>query len=787
MKALNRKLWRDLWRMKGQVFAITLVVISGVATFVMFISTIDSLHLTRERFYRDYRFADVFVNLKRAPESLKDKIKAVPGVNQVETRVSAYVKLAISGFSEPVNARILSIPDDGKPLLNRLYIRKGRLADPAKDNEVVINENFAQAHGFNLGDQFAAIINGKWKTLTITGTALSPEFVLLMKPEAMSPDFKRYGVLWMGRKALGTSYDMDGAFNNVALTLHPDAKLSDVLDRLDHIADRYGGFGAYARKDQISHRLLSEEFRQLQRSSEIFPTIFICVAAFLLNVVMSRTINTQREQIAALKAFGYNNLDVGVHYAKLVILIISAGLVGGIFAGIWFGKMLGAIYMEVYRFPYLLYTLGPEVIFTAVLISVLSALAGTLHSLWRAARQPPAEAMRPEPPAQYRVALIEKTGIGRWLTQPSRIIARNIERKPIRTFLSVIGIAVACATMISSGFFKDSVNFMVNVQFVLSQKEDMTVAFVETASRRAIYDLQALPGVRYAETYRNVPAKFRFGHRSYKTVINGIEPDSRLHLLLNTHLQAVSLPPSGIVLTDHLGKILGVKAGDMLTIEVLEGSKPVRQAPVVALVKLYLGVMGYMDISALNRFMKEGDAISGAYLVTDPVHAEKLYQSLNNTPRVSGTVLRRNEVRNFHDIQAKGMLFFTFIATLMACSIAFGVVYNSARIALSERSRELSSLRVLGYTRGEISYILLGELGLITLIAIPLGFFIGYWLCAYIAQALASDLFRVPLVIEPKTYSLAAAVVLASASVSGLIVRHKLDHLNLVEVLKTRE
>ncbi|MEK6654037.1 MAG: FtsX-like permease family protein [Thermodesulfobacteriota bacterium] len=787
MKALNRKLWRDLWRMKGQVFAITLVVISGVATFIMFISTIDSLSLTRDTFYWEYRFADVFINLKRAPESLKDKLKEVPGVNQIETRVSAYVKLAISGFPEPVNAAIISIPDDGKPLLNRLYIRKGRLADPTKDNEVVINENFAQAHGFNPGDRFAAIINGKWKTLTITGIAISPEFVLLMKPEAMSPDFKRYGVLWMSRKALSKAYDMDGAFNNVVLTLYPDAKLSDILAQLDTIVEQYGGFGAYARKDQISHRLLSGEFQQLQRSSEIFPTIFIFVAAFLLNVVMSRTINTQREQIAALKAFGYNNIDIGIHYAKLVVLIISAGLVGGIAAGIWFGKMLGGIYMEVYRFPFLIYTLHPKVIIAAVLISIASALVGTLHSLWRAAKQPPAEAMRPEPPAQYRVTLLEKTGIGRWLTQPSRIIARNIERKPIRTFLSIIGIAVACATMISSGFFKDSIAFMVNVQFVLSQKEDMTVAFAETTSRRAIYELKELPGVHHAETFRTVPAKLKFGHRSYKTRINGIEPDSRLHLLLDTNLQAISLPPSGIVLTDHLGKILGVKAGDMLTVEVLEGSKPIRQVPVVALVTLYLGVMGYMDLTALNRLMREGDAISGAYLVTDPMYSEKLYQSFIKMPRVSGTVLRRNEVRNFHDVQAKGMLFFTFIATLMACSIAFGVVYNSARIALSERSRELSSLRVLGYTRGEISYILLGELGLITLIAIPLGFFIGYWLCAYIAQALASDLFRVPLVIEPKTYSLAAAVVLASALVSGLIVRHKLDHLDLVEVLKTRE
>ena len=787
MKALNRKLWRDLWRMKGQVFAITLVVVSGTATFIMFVSTMDSLSLTRSTFYREYRFADAFVNLKRAPESLKEKIQAVPGVDVVETRVSAYVKLDIPGFSEPVTGRIISIPDDGRPLLNRLYIKKGRLADPAKDNEVVINESFAKAHGFDIGNRFAAVINGKWKELTITGFALSPEFVLIMRPEAMSPDFKRYGILWMGRKALGRSYDMDGAFNDCVLTLLPDARVSDVLAGIDAIVERYGGFGAYARKDQISHRLLNEEFKQLRTSSEIFPTIFICVAAFLLNVVMSRTINTQREQIAVLKAFGYTNLAIGIHYAQLVVLIIATGLAGGIAAGVWFGRMLGGIYMEVYRFPHLLYTLHPGVVVAAIVISISSALVGTVHSLWRAAEQPPAEAMRPEAPAQYRVTFIEKMGIGRWLAQPSRIILRNMERKPVRTLLSIIGIAVACATMITSGFFKDTVGFMVNVQFVRSQKEDMKVAFTEPTSHRALYELKALPGVHHAETYRTVPVRFRFGNRSYKTVINGFEPDSSLHLLLDTDFRTVPLPPAGIVLNDYLGQFLGVRVGDLLTVEVLEGAKPVRQVPVVALVKLYLGVMGYMDVTALNRLMREGGAISGAYLVTDPLEREKLYRRFIDMPRVSGTILRKSEIRNFHDVQAKGMLFFTFIATIMACSIAFGVVYNSARIALAERSRELSSLRVLGYTRGEISYILLGELGIITLIAIPLGFFIGYWLCGYIAQALASDLFRVPLVIEHRTYALAAAVVLASAAISGLIVRHKLDHLDLVEVLKTRE
>jgi putative ABC transport system permease protein len=504
-------------------------------------------------------------------------------------------------------------------------------------------------------------------------------------------------------------------------------------------------------------------------------------------VVMSRTINTQREQIAALKAFGYDHPAIGIHYAKLVVLMILPGLVSGIAGGIGFGQLLGEIYMAVYRFPSLVFTLHPGVIISVVLITIVSALAGTLHTLWRAAKQPPAEAMRPEPPAQYRVAFIEKIGIGRWLSQPSRIIARNMERKPVRTLLSMLGIAAACATMITSGFFKDAIHHMVQVQFVLSQKEDMTVAFAEPTSHRAVYELKSLAGVRYAEAYRTVQVKLIHGHRSYKTAINGMEPDSRLYRLLDLDLKPVALPPAGILLTDHLGKVLDVKPGDRVTVEVLEGARPIRQVPVVGVVKLYLGVMGYMDVKALSRLLNEGEAITGVRLVTDSLHREALFRTFLQMPRVSGTVVRTDEVRNFLDVQAKGMLFFTFIATLMACFISFGVVYNNARITFSERSRELSSLRVLGYTRGEISYILLGELGLMTLMAIPLGFGLGYWLCGYIAQALASDLFRVPLIIEPATYSLAAAVVLASASISGLIVRHKLDHLDLVEVLKTRE
>ncbi len=787
MTALDKKLWRDLWQMKGQALAIVLVIVSGVATFVMFVSVMHSLNRTRDTFYRDFAFAEVFESLKRAPESLKERIREIPGVNLVETRVAADVKLDIKGFNEPVSARLMSVPNYGRPLLNKLYLRTGRMVDPAKDNEVVVSEVFAEAHRLKPGDSFGAVINGRWKTLVITGIALSPEFVLQVKPGGISPDFKRYGILWMSREAVGKAYDMDGAFNVVVLTLAPGAKIDDVTSGLDTILDRYGGIGAVGRKDQMSNRFLNEEFRQLDRFAEVFPAIFIGVAAFLLNVVMSRTVSTQREQIAALKAIGYSNFDVGMHFTKLVLFIALIGVATGTGAGVWLARGLGRIYMEFYRFPYLDIELRPSLVAAAGAITVGSALLGTLRAVRQAAMLPPAQAMRPEPPMSYKKTLLEKIGLEPILSQPTRIILRNIERKPVKALLSVVGISFGCAVMIAARFFNDSVDFMVDVQFRQAQREDMTVTYTEPASRRTIYELKGINGVEHVEPFRTVPARFRFGHRTYRSAIQSFEPGTRLHYLLDTRLKPIELPPSGIVLTDYLANMLGIKIGDLLTVEVLEGSRPVRRVPVVSLVQQYIGVMGYMNRSALNRIMREGDLVSGAYLTVDSAEQSTVYRKLVEMPRVAGTSVRMDEIRNFYETQAESILFFTFIATILSGTIAFGVVYNSARISLSERSRELASLRVLGYTRGEISYIFLGELAVLTLTALPLGFLFGRGLCSYIVTAVESDLFRVPVVLEPATYALGAAVVLISATMSGLIVRHRLDHLDLVGVLKTRE
>jgi len=475
------------------------------------------------------------------------------------------------------------------------------------------------------------------------------------------------------------------------------------------------------------------------------------------------------------------------HYTKLIFIIVAAGSLLGILAGARMGNVLAMIYMNFYRFPYLIHVLNPFSTLAVVLITAGSALTATFMAIRRAAALPPAEAMRPGPPAQYSMTVLDRLGMGSFISQPTRMIIRNIERRPVKSALTAIGIALSCAIVIGGTFFQDAIDFMLDAQFIASQREDMTVVFTEPASRKALYELRGLKGVYYSEAMRSVPVRLRFGHRSYRTVIQGIEPRGSLYMLLNRDMKPLALPPEGIILNDYLAGILGVSAGDFITVEALQGRRPVRSVYVAGLVRQYAGLSGFMDISALNRLMMEGNVISGAYITTDPRYRHELYKKLMDMPRVAGTLVTMDELNNFNETQAGIILFYTFIASLLAATIAFGVIYNSARISLSERSRELASLRVLGYTRGEISYILIGELALLTLASIPVGFVIGRFLSVYLAGAISSELFRIPHVIGRGTYSLAALVILASAFVSALIVRRKLDHLDLVEVLKAKE
>ena len=788
MRALNHKLWRDLWHLRGQSLAIIAVMASGVACYLMFMSTLDSLLLSRDLYYNENRFADIFVPIKRAPEAVARRLARINGVDKVDTRVVAPLTIDIEGFHEPVVGTVTSIPDDGEPLLNRLYLRAGRTIEAGRNDEIIISEAFAGAHDLRPGDSLHVIINGKRKRLHIVGTGGSPEFVHQLRPGGMFPDYERYGVMWMGRTALSNAFDMQGAFNYAVLTLTRDANEQTVIDSIDDILKPYGGIGAFAREYQPSHRFLAQELDQLENLSGLFPIIFLGVAAFLLNVVVTRLVGTQREQIAALKAFGYSNLSVALHYLQMIMMIVLAGVLLGIIAGTWLGVMLSEIYVEYFRLPFLHFEMQPLRIIQSGLITFIAGGLGTLAAVRAAVRLKPAEAMRPESPAAYRTSFIEEAGLKRLFSTPTRMILRNLGHKPVKSLLSVLGIALAVGMLMTGRFQGDTINYMMDLHYGLSQRDDLAVGFIEPTARRALTELQSLHGVEYGEPVRTVPARLRFEHREYRVYISALEPGTTIKRLVDSDLNIVELPRDGIVLNEYLAEeILRIKTGELLTVEILEGSMPVRRIPVAALIRQDLGVGAYMELGALNRLMQEGDLISGAYLYIDDRYANEIYQQLKDRPRIVGSVIRTQEIEAFHRTMDETMLFWTFVATLFSVVIAVGVVYNSARITLTERSRELASLRVLGYTRGEISYILLGELALLTLAAMPPGLWFGRVLCGYIATSIGNEMYRVPLILEPSTYAFAALVVLVAAAVSALLVRSRLDKLDLIEVLKTKE
>lgn len=788
MRALDRKLWRDLWNLRGQSLAIIAVMASGVACFIMFMSTLDSLLQSRDRYYSEYRFAEIFVPIKRAPETVALRLAEINGVSKVDTRVVAPVVVDMEGFHEPIIGTITSIPDSGEPKLNRLYLRAGRLIEPGRNDEVVISEAFAEAHQLNPGDTLHVIINGKREQLRIVGSGGSPEYVHQVPPGGAFPDYERYAIMWMGRTPLSRAYDMDGAFNNVVLTLTRDADEQAIMDQIEAILKPYGGVGAIARKDQSSNYILAQELAQLESLSGIFPMIFLGVAAFLLNVVVTRLVGTQREQVAALKAFGYSNFRIALHYLQMIMMIVLAGIVIGVPVGASLGHMLSEIYVEFFRLPFLDFILEPLRVIQVSLITTVAGLLGTLAAVRSAVRLKPAEAMRPEAPAVYRASLLEKVGLQQLFSTPTRMILRNLGHKPVKSLLSILGIALAIGILMTGQFQKDSTYYMMYVRYDLSQRDDLTVVFNEPKSHRALTELVSLPGVETGEPFRIVPVRLRFEHRHYRTMIWAMEPDADIRRLVDNDLSIVKPPPEGIILNKYLANnILHVKAGDQITVETLDGRMRKAILPVVGLIEQDFGVTAYMSLSALNRLMQEGELISGASLYIDEFYANEIYQQIKERPAIGGSLIRKQEIKNFHRTMDQTMLFWTSVATIFAVIIAVGVVYNSARIILTERSRELASLRVLGYTRGEISYILLGELALLTLVALPIGLAFGRGLCGYIAWAVNNDMYRVPLIVEPSTYAFAALCVLLAAAASGLLVRQRLDKLDLIEVLKTKE
>ncbi len=784
---LDRKLWRDLRRMKGQAVAVALVMACGLAMMIMARSLIHSLDSTRREYYEANRFAEIFVQLKRAPNEIAARIGELPGVAAVQPGLSVQVTLDIPGLDEPASGTVRSLPDFGTQELNRLFLRSGRWLAPGSVDQVLVGEAFAAANQLVPGDRIAMLLNGKRQELRIAGLVLSPEFIFESRPGAALPDNRTYGIFWMPYKELARAFDLDGAFNSLTLTLAPGASERPVIAEIDRVLTPYGGRGAYGRGDHPSHIRVSDEIRVLQTISIGFPIVFLSVAAFMTNAVLSRLLNLQREQIAVLKAFGFTNRQIVIHYLKFAFVMVVAGTILGALGGVFLGHRLVEMYHRFFRFPDLAFRLDRTALPLAVMVSATAAMVGVFSAVRRAARLPPAEAMRPEPPANYRPAWIERTGIGHVLSHTFRIAVRNIERRPMQGLFTVTGLALATGILIVPNCFRDGVTEILDFQWDVVQRQDVGIGLVEPASDQVRYILRQLPGVVSIEPFRQAFVRLNFGHQRRQLAIQGLPANGLHNRVLDETSHQIQLPSVGLVISGKLAEVLGAKVGDELLVEVLEGKRPVRSVRLVGLAEDFAGVAAYMDMHALNRLLGEGDLITGANFRLDQAHRSEFLRALKKIPRVSWVAIKDSLRENFRQTTAASIGLIQTIYLIFAIVVAFGVVYNNARISLAERARELATLRVIGFSRREVGTVLITELVILAMVAVPFGLLVGTGFAKAILRAVNTETVRLPLILTASNYAFAVTVVAVASTVSALIVLRKLDQLNLVGALKAPE
>jgi putative ABC transport system permease protein len=787
VKALDKKLLRDLVRLRGQVVTIALVIACGISQLVTFVTLYRSLDASRDTFYADTRFGDVFAHVDRAPRSLLPRVAEIPGVARVDGRVTGDFRLELPGVTVPLLGRFVSL--DGAPdaRLDTLFIDEGRSVAPGSSDEVVVSELFAEARGLRPGDSIVAVINGHEAKLRIVGVATSPEYVIATNPHSGFPDASTFGVLWMDGEALAKAMGRSGEINDLVLTVGGGADVDDVIGAVDRLLEPYGGTGAVAREQQLSAKFLDSKIEQYRSMSRIVPFIFLGVAAFLLNLVMSRIVGTQREQIATLKALGYGTGALARHYLLFSLAVSALGGALGVLLGLGEAELAVHAILRFFNLPILVFRFDPAAAVAGVVASLGAGTLGAMSAVRRTVRLPAAEAMQPEPPESFKPTFIERLRFDRLVGVAGRMVLRDIERHPVRLALSALAVALATSIMLVGTTMTDSLDRAIDFQFTHVEGEDLTLSFDRPRSATGLHELAHVPGVVVAEAQRAVAVKLSRGWRTRDVAVVGVPANATLRRLLDLHGRAIRPPATGVLLSRPLGGMLGVAAGDDLDAEVLEAGRRHVRFRVAGFIDDFSGLSAYMDLAALERQLGEPPTLSGALLSVARGDVDEVAARIQKLPAVASYSEPALDRLQFQAQMSDSMRVMTVLLAAFASVIAVGMVFNNARIALAVRSRDLATLRILGFTRGEVATVLLGEQAVQLVLGVAIGLPLGHALGAAVLRSIPPDLFRVPAVLSPASLVQAAAVVLLSGLACALWVRREANRLDLVSVLKARD
>lgn len=792
MSALDRKLRRDLFAARGTLMAIMLVIVVGIACFVGLGSAHQNLKRSLQTYYARCRMADFWVSLKKAPLSEVRALEELPGVAELQPRITFAATIDLEAVAQPLNGEVISLPDQPRPILNDIVLRRGAYFTDERLEEVIINDSFARARRINPGDTIHVILNNRRQELFVVGTAISSEFLYTIAPGSIVPENDNFGILWIKRTFAEDTLDMDGACNELVGRLTEPYRDSPdlVLDEIERRLDPNGVFTTTPRADQSSHLFISDEIIGLRVTAIILPAVFLAVAALILNILMTRLAEQQRTIVGTLKSLGYSNRALTRHYLKFGVAV---GVLGGL-AGLVFGYVMAGwltdLYTRYYEFPRLVNRIMPGVYGVGMIISIVFALLGTLYGVRRIVAMNPAEAMRAKPPVEggaiwlerYRV-IWKRLGF-RW-QMVLRSIWRNRFRAAIQVFASSLGCALILVTLALTLSIREGVQF----QFDLLLRSDIDLVLEDDRDWGALLEARRLPGVNHAEAQFVVPCDLRSGPHTKRTSITGIAPDARLTVPHNAAGQRIPPPPTGLLLSNKLAELLDVRPGDEVTITPIRGDRRPRVAPVAQLIDTYVGLAAYADYDYLNRLVGEHAAVSTIQLDTQPGLEARLalFRAVKELPAVQAVNDIRQVKRNLDQTILESMRTSVVLLVLFAGAIYFGSILTTSLVALAERQREVATLIVSGFHKSTVGGIFLRESLIVNVIGALIGLPLGIWLLIVLLEQYDTEVFRMPLVL-PATVPLVALIVsiVFTVSAHGLVQR-AIARLNWREALNAKE
>ena len=804
MSVLDRKLSREMTSQKLLLGAITSIIAVGVACYVTMGSSYNNLTLAKQRYYAQCRMADFSIELKKVPLAELEPVAALPGIAAIRPRIQFAATVALDNVPRPLNGLVLSLPDRREPVINDIVLRRGGYFTDRRQNEVIVNDTFARTHHLKPGDWIHLVLNNRRQELFIVGTAISSEFVYLLGPGAIMPDPEHYGVFYIKQTYAEDVFDFDGAANQVIGQLAPVQKRGQnsfsagkrvltpflVLKRAETILAPYGVFITTPLADQPSNKYLSQEIAGLKTFGIFMPVIFLAVAALVLNVLLSRLADQQRTVMGTLKALGYSDWQVFVHFLKFGLAIGLGGGLLGCVLGYGLAELMTMAYRWFFEFPELKNRVYIGLLSTGLSISVLCAVLGCVRGTRAVLRLKPAEAMRPKPPRKGGAVLLERAA---WfwtrLSTGWRMVLRSIVRARVRTGAGIFAAAMGASVLVCGFMMADATYYLVDFQFRWIQRSDLDLTFKGERSADALLEAARLPGVDRAEPTLNVACTFSNGPYHKKGGITGLARDARLTVPHDCNAQPIRIPSAGLSMSRMLAEILHLRRGDAVAVRTIKGLRRTHHVPVVEITDSYLGTAVYADIEYLSGLIGEEFALSGVQLASDgdPAHTAALYRELKRLPALEAVSSRADMVENLEETVLKHMWISIGFFVLFAGIIFFGSILNASLVSLAERQRELATLRVLGYGPWQIGSLMLRESLIVTLIGAGLGMPLGYLLTVLMAEAYESEMFRFPVVSSAGTYIGTAVLAVVFALVAHCAVQRTIHRMDWLEALQAKE